>query len=62
MEAGQRGGSVGVDAEVLPDGRVDAVAVVGKGGAREVERAAVKGGDYLYGVGIGDVLRGAEDF
>ena len=38
-----------------------AVAVVGDGGAGEVERAAVGGGDYFYGVGVVDVLRCAED-
>src|ERR1039458_4633453 len=37
------------------------VAVVGDGGAGEVERAAVGGGDYLDGVGIGDVFRSAGD-
>ena len=42
-------------------GRV-AVTVVRDGGAGEVEGAAVGGGDYLYGVGVGDVFGGAEDF
>ena len=35
---------------------------VGDGGAREVEGAAVEGGDDLYGVGVGDVFWGAGDF
>ena len=38
------------------------VAVVGDGGAGEVEGAAVGGGDYFYGVGVGDVGGGAADF
>jgi hypothetical protein len=38
------------------------VAVVGDGGAGEVEGAAVGGGDYFYGVGVVDVLGGAENF
>ncbi len=62
MEAGERSGAVGVDAEMLPDGRVDSVAIVGQGGAREVEGSAIERGDYLYGVGVIDVVRGAEDF
>jgi hypothetical protein len=37
------------------------VAVVWDGGAGEVEGAAVGGGDYLDGVGIGDVFRSAGD-
>ncbi len=41
---------------------VVAIAVVGDGGAGEVEGAAVGGGDYFYGVWVGDVLGGAEDF
>ncbi len=38
------------------------VAVVGDGGAGEVEGAAVGGGDDFDGVGVVDVLGGAEDF
>jgi hypothetical protein len=38
------------------------VAVVGDGGAGEVEGAAVGGGDDFDGVGVRDVLGGAEDF
>ena len=42
---------------------VDAqVAVVGDGGAGEVERAAVVGGDDFDGIGVGGVLGCAEDF
>src|ERR1039458_8232423 len=37
------------------------IAVVWDGGAGEVERPAVGGGDHLDGVGIGDVLRSAGD-
>jgi len=38
------------------------VAVVGDGGAGEVEGAAVGGGDYFDGVWVGNVFGGAEDF
>ncbi len=38
------------------------VAVVGDGRAGEVEGAAVGGGYYFYGVGVGDVFGGAGDF
>jgi len=66
----ERGFAVGVEADVLPVWGGGAgvavagagVAVVGDGGAGEVEGAAVGGGDDLYGVGVGDVSRGAEDF
>ena len=61
VEEGQRGGSVGVDTEMFPDGRVDAVTVVWKGGAREVEGSAVERGDDLDGVGVVDVVRRAAD-
>jgi len=55
--------AVGVEAQVLPVDRVAiGVAVVGDGGSGEVEGAAVVGCDYFYGVGVGDVLGGAEDF
>ncbi len=47
---------------MFPVGWVDSVAVVGDGGSGEVEGAAVVGGDYFYGVGVGDVFGGAEDF
>jgi len=64
------GFAVAVEADVLPVGSRgggDAVAgalvaVVGDGGAGEVEGTAVGGGDYFDGVGVGDVLGGAEDF
>lgn len=66
----ERGVAICVEADVLPVGGWrggDAVAsalvaVVGDGGAGEVEGAAVVGGDDFYGVGVGDVLRGAKDF
>ena len=63
-EAVEGGFAVGVEADVLPVVRWDyvGVAVVGDGGAGEVEGAAVGGGDDFYGVGVGDVLGGAEDF
>ncbi len=61
-EALEGGLAVGVEADVLPVLRRGAVAVVGDGGAGEVEGAAVGGGDYFYGVGVGDVFGGAEDF
>ena len=38
------------------------ITIVGDGGAGEVEGAAIGGGDDLYGVGVGDVFGGAEDF
>ncbi len=38
------------------------VAIVGDGGAGEVEGAAVGGGDDFDGVWVGDVFGGAEDF
>ena len=42
---------------------VDAgIPMIGDGGAGEVEGAAVGGGDYFDGVGVGDVFGGAEDF
>ncbi len=42
---------------------VDAgITVVGDGGAGEVEGAAVDGGDNFDCVGVGYVLRSAEDF
>src|SRR5439155_14192123 len=56
--------AVGVEADVLPVGwRVAeaGVAVVGDGGAGEVEGAAVGGGDYFDCVWVGDVLGSAED-
>jgi len=62
-EALKRSFAVGIEAEVLPDlGVAGGVAVEGDGGAREVEGAAVEGGDYLYGVRVGDVLTPAGDF
>ena len=65
------GFAVGVQAYVLPVLRSEAVGgarlwpdrrIVGDGGAGEVEGAVVGVGDYFYGVGIGDVFGGAEDF
>jgi hypothetical protein len=53
--------AVGVEADVLPVLGRCFIAVVGDGGAREVERAAVRGGDYFDCVGVGYVLLGAED-
>ena len=47
---------------MLPVFRFGVVAVVGDGGAGEVEGSAVGSGDYFYGVGIGDVGGGAADF
>ena len=38
------------------------VAVVGDGGAGEVEGSAIGGGDYFYCIWVVDVLRGADDF
>jgi hypothetical protein len=76
-EAFEGGLAVGVEADVLPVvwGVSSAgsfvmgpsiaglsITVVGNGGAGEVEGAAIGGGDYFYGVGVGDVFRGAEDF
>ena len=61
-EAVEGGFAVGVEADVLPVGRCRVVAVVGDGGAGEVEGAAVGGGDDFDGVGVGDVFGSAEDF
>jgi hypothetical protein len=68
-EAGREGGealegglAVGVEADVLPVLRRGSIAVVWDGGSGEVESAAVAGGDYFYGVGVGDVFGRAEDF
>lgn len=61
-EAVEGGFAVGVEADVLPVIRVGVVAVVGDGGAGEVEGATVGSGDYFYGVGVGDVAGGAADF
>lgn len=64
-EALECGFAVGVKAEVFPVLRcwvVFGVAVVGDGGAGEVEGAAVGGGDDFDGVVVVDVLVGAEDF
>ena len=62
VEAFEGGFAVPVEADVLPVLLRGAVAVVGDGGAGEVEGAAVGGGDYLYGVGVVDVVGGAADF
>ncbi len=61
-EALEGGFAIGVEADVLPVLWCGLVAVVGDGGAGEVEGAAVGGGDDFYGVGVGDVFGGAEDF
>jgi hypothetical protein len=55
------GFAVGIEADVLPVRRVDAIAVVGDGGAGEVEGAAVGCGDDFDGVGVGDALGVAQD-
>ena len=47
---------------MFPVGGGDSVAVVWDCGSGEVESSAVVGGDYFYGVGVGDVFGGAEDF
>ena len=47
---------------MLPVFGVGLVAVVGDGGAGEVECAAIGVGDDFNGVGVGDVFGGAEDF
>ena len=54
-EALERGFAVGVEADVLPVLRRvrSGIAVVGDGGAGEVEGAAVGGGDYFDGVWVG---------
>ena len=63
VEAVEGFGAVGVEAEVLPDGEVGGgVAVVGDGGAGEVEGLMVQARDDLYGVGVGDVFRSAGGF
>jgi hypothetical protein len=63
--------SIGVEADVLPVLRGDVVAglcvvgapvaIIGDGGAGEVESAAVGGGDNFDGVWVGDVFEGAEN-
>ena len=58
----ERGFAVGVHTEVLAiAGEACVVAVVGDGGAGEVESAVVGGGDDFDGVGIVDVGGGAAD-
>ena len=61
-ESVEGGFAVGVEAYVLPVLRRDVIAVIGDGGAREVEGSAVSGGDYFYCIWVVNVLRGAEDF
>jgi hypothetical protein len=61
-EALEGGFAIGVETDVLPVLRCGAVAVVWDGGAREVEGVAIGGGDDFYGVGVGDVFGGAENF
>ena len=54
----QRRFAIGVDAEMLAiAGKSGVVAIEGDGGAGEVERAAVGGGDDFDGAGIVDVVR-----
>ena len=47
---------------MLPVLGVGVISVVGDGGAGEVEGTTVGGGNYFYGVGVGDVRGGAADF
>jgi hypothetical protein len=57
--------AVGVYADVLPVERCVAnagIAIIGDGGAGEIEGAAVGGGDYFDCVWVGDVFGSAEDF
>lgn len=54
--------AVGVEADVLPVNGLLGVAVVGDGGAGEVEGLTVVCGHYFYGVRIGDVAGSAADF
>ncbi len=54
--------AIGVEAEMLPvGGGGGGVSMEGDGGAGEVEGAVVKGGDNLYGIGVGDVFGATED-
>ncbi len=55
-EAVEGSAAIGVEADVLPVVGAGCVAVVGDGGAGEVECAAVGGGDDFDCVGIGDVV------
>lgn len=56
-EGVESGFAIGVDAEMFAiAGEAGGIAVVGDGGAGEVEGAVVGGGDDLDGVGIGDVV------
>jgi hypothetical protein len=59
VEAAQGVGPVGVEAEVFPDVRGSAVAVVGDCRAGEVKRAPIERGDDLHGVGIVQIGGGA---
>ena len=66
-EALKGGFAVGIEAYVFPIPGRDSVTglsitIKGDGGAGEVEGAAVVGGDYFYGIGVGDVFWSAEDF
>ncbi len=59
----QGGAAVGVEADVLPvAGVAGGVAVKWNGGAGEVKRATIGGGDDFDGVGVVDVLRRAGGF
>ena len=57
----ERGLAIGVQADVLPVKRGSVVAVVGDRCTREIERSAIRSGDYLDRVRIDDVLRRASD-
>ena len=61
-EALERRSAVCVEADVLPVSRRNIIAVVGDGGAGEVEGAAVGGGDNFDRVRVGDIFGGAEYF
>lgn len=61
-EALESGAAVGVEAKVLPAGCAEHVTVVRDGGAGEVERVAVWGGDYFDYVGVGEAGVRAADF
>ena len=62
VEAVQGFCTISVEAKMLPGRGALAVAIVGDGGAGEVEGSAVKVGDDFDGVGVGDVFGGAGGF
>ena len=60
-KAGERGATIGVEADVFPvDGRGVFIAIEGDGGAREVERPAIDGGHHFYGVRVALVGGGTQ--